>query len=344
MTSTLSTIHYYMWAVWKNSADERTSEYYLSKYQFYLPMLIISTYFWFVTYYGPRYMAKRKPYELTKTIITYNTLMVLINAYFFWQTLKNFRFGYDIFDFEYKHNAQTNMDPLELIKVQVSHQYLVSKFIDLLDTIFFVLRKKQTQVTKLHLYHHISVPTFGWVIFRMIPTNGPVAIFALFNTLIHVIMYSYYSLAALGPSVKPYLWWKKYVTQIQIYQFVIYSMFSWLFAFKQVGYPAYLQILAYTQPLIFLVLFSRFYISSYLKKSNNKTTILKSEWKPQQKQKSYFFVIFRIWMLNYFLFLFSFSFNGDLSSLSLKGFFSRILLFFFFVFVFFFEINLNKIN
>lgn len=29
-------------------------------------------------------------------------------------------------------------------------------------------------------------------------------------------MYSYYFLAALGPGMQKYLWWKKYLTQIQL--------------------------------------------------------------------------------------------------------------------------------
>ena len=40
------------------------------------------------------------------------------------------------------------------------------------------------------------------------------------NTFVHTVMYSYYLLAALGPRVRPYLWWKKYLTKLQLTQFV----------------------------------------------------------------------------------------------------------------------------
>merc|ERR1712037_726826 len=40
------------------------------------------------------------------------------------------------------------------------------------------------------------------------------------NCLVHVIMYGYYFLAALGPHMRPYLWWKKYLTTFQMIQFV----------------------------------------------------------------------------------------------------------------------------
>lgn len=45
----------------------------------------------------------------------------------------------------------------------------------------------------------------------------PTAFFgATINSFIHVIMYGYYGLAALGPHMQKYLWWKKYLTIIQM--------------------------------------------------------------------------------------------------------------------------------
>ncbi|PKU32072.1 elongation of very long chain fatty acids protein 5 [Limosa lapponica baueri] len=45
---------------------------------------------------------------------------------------------------------------------------------------------------------------------------GPRAYFgATLNSFIHVLMYSYYGLSAV-PAMRPYLWWKKYITQGQL--------------------------------------------------------------------------------------------------------------------------------
>lgn len=41
-----------------------------------------------------------------------------------------------------------------------SHTYYLIKIIDLLDTVFFILRKKNNQVSFLHIYHH-SVMVVG---------------------------------------------------------------------------------------------------------------------------------------------------------------------------------------
>lgn len=45
----------------------------------------------------------------------------------------------------------------------------------------------------------------------------PAAFFgAHLNAAIHVVMYLYYGLAAFGPKIQKYLWWKKYLTIIQM--------------------------------------------------------------------------------------------------------------------------------
>ena len=52
--------------------------------------------------------------------------------------------------------------------------------------------------------------------------GGNSFILLLLNSLVHTFMYAYYGLAAFGPHMQKYLWWKKYLTQLQlvrIYEF-----------------------------------------------------------------------------------------------------------------------------
>lgn len=41
--------------------------------------------------------------------------------------------------------------------------YYMAKIIELLDTVFFVLRKKNSQVSFLHLYHHSLMPVCSFI-------------------------------------------------------------------------------------------------------------------------------------------------------------------------------------
>ena len=55
----------------------------------------------------------------------------------------------------------------------------------------------------------------------------PTACFgATINSGIHVIMYGYYGLAALGPHMQKYLWWKKYLTIIQMVGITVWIYFT----------------------------------------------------------------------------------------------------------------------
>jgi elongation of very long chain fatty acids protein 7 len=93
--------------------------------------------------------------------------------------------------------------------------FYMAKISELLDTVFFILRKKYNQVTFLHLYHHTVMPLIGWGVTKYFP--GGHGIFVGFiNSFVHIIMYTYYMLAAIGPQLQKYLWWKKYITNLQM--------------------------------------------------------------------------------------------------------------------------------
>lgn len=145
--------------------------------------------------------------------------------------------------------------------------YWLTKFVDLLDTIFFVLRKKDNQISVLHLYHHSVVPILGWLYLWNQHGAPAVSLFALLNSTVHVIMYSYYALAALGPNIRPYLWWKKYITQIQLIQFLLLIIYG-VIVYSYSDYPSAPFWVATSQPPIFFCFFANFYIKSYF---DNKT-------------------------------------------------------------------------
>lgn len=84
-----------------------------------------------------------------------------------------------------------------------------------MDTVFFVLRKKEKQVTFLHMYHHSSMYMISWGVTKYQP-GGHGTFIGMMNAFVHIIMYIYYFFAAMGPQYQKYLWWKKYITTMQM--------------------------------------------------------------------------------------------------------------------------------
>lgn len=106
----------------------------------------------------------------------------------------------------------------------------------------------------------------GWIIFRLCAFCNVCSLFVLLNSGIHLAMYSYYALSALGPSVRPYLWWKRYITQAQIGQFVLLFAHSLYFTLTQVGYSPYYTYHYIFTTIVYCLLFGRFYSKAYTKK------------------------------------------------------------------------------
>ncbi len=61
-------------------------------------------------------------------------------------------------------------------------------------------------------------------------------------------MYTYYALSALGPEFQKYLWWKKYITILQLAQFLFGIFYVSLMILFQTGYPTVYFIIGLTQP------------------------------------------------------------------------------------------------
>ncbi|XP_023340269.1 elongation of very long chain fatty acids protein AAEL008004 isoform X2 [Eurytemora carolleeae] len=83
------------------------------------------------------------------------------------------------------------------------------------------------------------------------------------NMLVHVIMYFYYFLAAAGVK-RELLWWKKYLTGLQMVQFVaviLHAMFP--LVLSDCNYPKEMSFIIIFNGALYFVLFWKFYKKSY---------------------------------------------------------------------------------
>jgi hypothetical protein len=150
--------------------------------------------------------------------------------------------------------------------MELCYWSLYFRFLDLLDTFFFVANKKFGHITNLHVVHHFLIPIYGWILTRFVP-GGNDCFAGFLNFFVHVIMYTYYFLASLGPGFKKYLWWKKYLTRLQLVQFVlaICKTLPNVMGWTHCAYPWQFSVLTLGFFGFMLVMFAQFYVSEYVK-------------------------------------------------------------------------------
>ncbi|KAM4552724.1 elongation of very long chain fatty acids protein 1a [Odontesthes bonariensis] len=247
----------------QSRTDARVRDYPLMQSPVQMTTILLA-YILFAVYVGPRLMANRKPFSLKGAMIIYNLSMVLLNAYIVYEFLMSgwattFTWRCDLLDL--------TSSPQALRMVRVAWLFYFSKFIELLDTVFFVLRKKQSQITFLHVFHHSFMPWTWWWGVSLTPAGGMGSFHAMVNASVHVIMYSYYGLSAAGPRFQKYLWWKKYMTAIQLTQFILVSIhISQYYFMEKCDYQVPLWIhMIWMYGVFFFLLFSNFWIQAYIK-------------------------------------------------------------------------------
>ncbi|CAL8307759.1 unnamed protein product [Lota lota] len=224
---------------------------------------ILLCYLFFVLYLGPRTMANRKPLQLKEAMITYNFALVALSIFIVYEFLMS---GW-LSTYTWRCDpVDTSDSPEALRMVRVAWLFWFSKIIELMDTIFFVLRKKDGQITFLHIFHHSFMPWTWWWGVAYAP-GGMGSFHAMINCSVHIVMYFYYGLSAAGPRFQKFLWWKKYMTAIQLVQFVLVSLHATQYYFMDscdYQFPVVIHLI-WVYGTFFFILFSNFWIQAYVK-------------------------------------------------------------------------------
>ncbi|XP_019877181.1 elongation of very long chain fatty acids protein AAEL008004 [Aethina tumida] len=225
-------------------------------------LAIIGAYLALVYVVLPAYMKDRKPYSLKTVIYYYNLFQIAACSVLIygistsgWTT--EYSFACQPVDYSER--------PIAVRMLTYVYYTFLLKLIELVETIFFLLRKKNNQVSNLHVYHHSSTAALAWIATKFI--GGGMTTFAIIlNSFIHILMYSYYWLSALGPHwQKKLAKWKPRLTMAQMIQFCILIVHS--LSALQPSCTANKKILLLYLPNVVLIfyMFWNFYKVNYLK-------------------------------------------------------------------------------
>ncbi|XP_038210444.1 elongation of very long chain fatty acids protein 7-like [Zerene cesonia] len=200
-------------------------------------MMIMASYWLFVLKLGPMYMKHRSPYPLGTSFLWNNGVL------------------------------QTECLKADMRKTATigTYTYFLAKLSELLDTVFFILRKKYNQASFLHIYHHSCTVLSTWAVLKYEPNVNALVFIGTINSYVHIVMYSYYGLSAY-PELAKYLWWKKYITKMQLVQFVL-ILAHFLTEYKLAKCkPSYVvtSVVCFNL-LLFVYLFTDFYRKTYKK-------------------------------------------------------------------------------
>ncbi|KAK2580403.1 hypothetical protein KPH14_006154 [Odynerus spinipes] len=263
MTTILRILYSHYKYIVEDLSDPRTKDWFLVGSP-WVVLGIIAFYLRFVYVLGPKFMERRQPYNLKKVLVIYNIMQIVINVYLLYEAILIGWF------WKYKvicEPVDYSNSPDAIRAAGAVWMYYMVKIIDLFDTVFFILRKKQVQISFLHVYHHAGVTFGAWAATRYL-AGGHATFLGVINSFVHVVMYSHYLWTSLKLG-KP--WWKKYITQLQIFQFwTILVHYSTAILTKDCAFPKWPLIIFIPQNFFMLILFSDFYYKTYIKKSPSK--------------------------------------------------------------------------
>jgi elongation of very long chain fatty acids protein 4 len=207
-----------------------------------------------VVFLGQKWMKDRKEFKIKPYIFTYNLYQCLLNIFcvgaMVYEVYSNPVFtgwwgNYPVHDKRGFHISW-------LIWIHYNNKY-----VELLDTLWMILRKKNNQISFLHCYHHVLL-IWAWFLVCKVETSGDSYFGATVNSFIHIIMYGYYTLALLNFSCP----WKKWITTCQMIQFCVCFSHSCYVVYTG-NAPVILPLAQAFVMVNMLVLFGRFYAKSY---------------------------------------------------------------------------------
>lgn len=204
-------------------------------------------------------MKTRKPYDLLWAIRIFNAFQVGYNLYMILRAMNEPGYFQILFSF----GCAGQMTELNIYRG--FWHYMINKMVDFFDTAFFVLRKKQSHVSFLHVFHHVSMVFVVWFTLKYYPGVEPI-IAALINASIHVLMYTYYLFSSFGQTFSFIYRFKQYLTIAQIVQFILVMFYYSIATQYSCGFNTVVIQVIWFEAFANLILFVNFYRKTYGKK------------------------------------------------------------------------------
>ncbi|TEB35044.1 elongase of fatty acids [Coprinellus micaceus] len=156
------------------------------------------------------FQKNRQPLKLTTLFQAHNVILSSGSALLLALMLE------EILPIGYQRGLHGVLCDAEAWTPRMEFYYMINyyfKYLELIDTVFLAAKKKPLQF--LHVFHHSATALLCYT-----QLNGKTSIswaVITLNLTVHVIMYYYYYATAGGAR----FWWKKYLTSMQIAQFII---------------------------------------------------------------------------------------------------------------------------
>jgi hypothetical protein len=105
-------------------------------------------------------MMKREPYDVTDLVRIYNVFQVIVCTIY---VISAYRIGFTL-NFIFKCERFNFLNDDVKLAVQIgAWLFLGLRVFEFMETVFFVLRKKQNQASFLHIFHHIGSVMMTWL-------------------------------------------------------------------------------------------------------------------------------------------------------------------------------------
>ena len=182
---------YFSWEATGGVSENHVKIYKFMLANTWLPFVACAIYFGSI-FLGQRYFATRPPLDWRRALAVWNFAIAVFSIWGFMRTAP--QLAHNLYYYGWQASLQGDASHMMGMGSNIHWVmcFVLSKFVELLDTLFIVVHKKK--LLFLHWYHHITVLLFCWYSFIQHQPMG--IIFCVVNYAVHGVMYFYYFLMA----------------------------------------------------------------------------------------------------------------------------------------------------